>query len=330
MSIVEAIIITSVWGPIVLFIIGVPAAIGNAIIFLGVKTFRQSPSSYYVVGQSIFDFGNLLIVLLASIPSTSMNASSIACKLMIYFSQIIGPCAMTFLFLATFDRWACTSRSVKIRQLSSIGIARRIFPIPFIFWSLVGIPYLIYCDFIPPFFTCGFTNVLFAQIAISFLAPIFSVIFPLIILIIFSILTYRNLHLMTIANAQQQSVRTRLSIWEQQITRMMIIQTVLIISCTMPRCILMIYTIATFNQGTMKSLNRIYIETLLDQLTACIMGLDFASSFYIFCLSSSRFRQTIKTSLKRFFKLGNNQVTSINISRPTAALTVINTHGRQN
>ncbi|CAF4149422.1 unnamed protein product [Rotaria sp. Silwood2] len=105
MSIVEAIIKTSVWGPIVLFIIGVPAAIGNAIIFLGVKTFRQSPSSYYVIGQSIFDFGNLLIVLLESIPSTSMNASAIACKLMIYFSQIIGPCAMTFLFLATFDRW---------------------------------------------------------------------------------------------------------------------------------------------------------------------------------------------------------------------------------
>ncbi|CAF4796804.1 unnamed protein product, partial [Rotaria sp. Silwood2] len=64
---------------------------------------------------------------------------------------------------------------------------------------------------------------------------------------------------MTIANAQQQSVQTRLSIWEQQITRMMIIQTVLIISCTMPRCILMIYTIATFNQSTMKSLDRIYI-----------------------------------------------------------------------
>ncbi|CAF3352752.1 unnamed protein product [Rotaria sp. Silwood2] len=267
MSIVEAIIDTSVWGPILLFVIGVPAAICNAIIFLGVKTFRQSPSSYYVVGQSIFDLDNLLIVLLESIPSTSMNASAIACKLMIYFSQIIGPCAMTFLCLSTFDRWACTSRSAKLRQLSSIGIARRIFPIPVIVWPLVRVPYLIYCDFIPPFFTCGFTNLLFAEIALSFLAPIFSVIFPLIILIIFSILTYRNLHLMTTDNAQQQSVRTRLSMWEQQITRMMIIKTVLNISCTLLRCILMIYTIATLNQRAMRSLNRIYIETLLDQLT---------------------------------------------------------------
>ncbi len=55
MSIIEAIIEVSFWGPIVLFAIGVPAAVCNAIIFIGVKTFRQSPSSYYVVGQSLFD-----------------------------------------------------------------------------------------------------------------------------------------------------------------------------------------------------------------------------------------------------------------------------------
>jgi hypothetical protein len=322
MSVTEAIIEISFWGPIVLFVIGVPAAFFNAIIFIGVKTFRQSPSSYYVVGQSLFDFGALLIVLLQSIPSTSMSTSSIACKLMIFFSQVITPCAMTFLCLATFDRWACTSRSAKIRQLSSVGIARRIFPIPIIFWSLISIPYLIYCDLIPPYFTCGFTNARFEEIALSFIAPIFSVIFPLIVLTIFGILTYRNIHFMTIVNAQRQSVRTRLSMWEQQITRMMIIQTVLNISCTLPRSIFVIYIIATVQQGAVESLNQIYIESLIDQLTECIMCLDFASSFYIFFLSSPRFRQTIKIHLQRFLHLGNNQVIPINASRPTAVFTI--------
>jgi hypothetical protein len=136
------------------------------------------------------------------------------------------------------------------------------------------------------------------------------------------ILTYRNIHFMTIVNAQRQSVRTRLSMWEQQITRMMIIQTVLNISCTLPRSIFVIYIIATVQQGAVESLNQIYIESLIDQLTECIMCLDFASSFYIFFLSSPRFRQTIKIHLQRFLHLGNNQVIPINASRPTAVFTI--------
>jgi hypothetical protein len=87
---------------------------------------------------------------------------------------------------------------------------------------------------------------------------------------------------MTTLNAQQQSVRTRLSMWEQQITRMMIIQTVLTILYTVPRSVYLIYSVATYEQNAMKSLNQLYIETLIGELTLCIMCLNFASPFYIF------------------------------------------------
>ena len=131
--------------------------------------------------------------------------------------------------------------------------------------------------------------------------------FALTVLVIFGILTYRNIHLLTTVSTQQ-SIRTRLSKWEQQITRMMVIQTVLNISCTLPRFIFVIYTIATVQQRAMRSLNQIYIEALVDQLTICIMCLDFVSSFYIFIFSSKRFRQTIKMYLQRCLHLQNNRV----------------------
>ncbi|CAF3680704.1 unnamed protein product [Rotaria sp. Silwood1] len=330
MSVLQAVIQLSFWGPIILFTIGVPSVILNAIIFIGVKTFRQSPSSYYIVTQSLFDFGSLLLVFLQIFPSTLINRSSISCKLTIFFSRIVAPCALSFLGLAAFDRWACTSRSARIRQLSSIRTAHCIVSITVIFWSLVSIPYLIFYDLIPPTYTCGFTNDLFQKITNFFLAPILGAIFPLIILIIFGILTYRNLHLMTTINDQQQSIPTRLSMWERQITRMMIIQTVLNVSCTLPHCIFLIYTIATVQQIAMKSLNQIYIEYLLAQLCAYIVSLDFASSFYIYFLSSSRFRQTTKMYLKRLLHLGNNQVTPFNISASTVPVTGTKTHNRQN
>ncbi|CAF1359891.1 unnamed protein product [Rotaria sordida] len=319
-SILKAAIQLSFWVPIVLFIIGIPSAILNAIIFIGVKTFRQSPSSYYIVAQSLFDFGALSILLLKSIPSISMSTTSISCKLTFFFSQVVVSCALSFLGLATFDRWAYTSRSARIRRLSSNRIAHCIISIIVIFWSLVNIPFLIFSDLIPPSFTCGFTNSLFQQIANFFIGPILCGIFPLIVLIIFGILTYQNFHAMT-TNAHQQSVRTRLSMWEQQITRMLIIQTVLNVSCTLPRCILVIYSMAAVQQGAIRNLDQIYIILLLDQLTQFVLCLDFASSFYIFFLSSSRFRQTIKMHLKRFLKLGNNQVNPMNISAPTIPVT---------
>jgi hypothetical protein len=328
MSVLQAAIELSIWGPIVLFAVGVPAAFFNAIIFIGTKTFRQSPSAYYVVGQSLADVGVLLVVLLQSIPSTSTSVSSISCKLLLFISQLAVSCAMSFLCLAAFDRWACTSKSARVRQLSSTRIARCLFALSFLIWSLINIPYLIFSDLVPPTFACAFTNDLFANIAFYFLAPILSVLLPLIVLIIFGILTYRNICLLTHIHAQQHPARARLSMWEQQMTKMMIVQTVLSVICTLPRCIFLIYSIATIDESATRSLDRIFIELLIDQLTVFIMSLNFASSFYIFFLSSPRLRQTIKMYLKHLWNVTNNQVGPIRMSLTAPPLTATQNHER--
>ncbi|CAF3437863.1 unnamed protein product, partial [Rotaria sp. Silwood2] len=218
MSIFEIALQLRFWSPIIFFAIGAPAALLNAIIFISIKTFRRSPSAYYVVGQSVADVNVLLIVLFQIVPSTSGATSSIACKLVLFFVQMTVSVAMSFLCLSAFDRWACTSQSARIRQLSSIRVARYIFPIPFILWSLVNIPFLLYSDLVPPIFTCFFTNDLFMRIGVLFLSPVLTVLLPLIVLILFGLLTYRNIRL--VSHIRQQPNQTRMSTWEQQMTRM--------------------------------------------------------------------------------------------------------------
>ncbi|CAF1049066.1 unnamed protein product [Adineta steineri] len=319
-SIVQIAIELSFWSPVVLFSIGIPSAFFNTIIFVGIKTFRQSPSVYYVIGQSLSDLIVLLILLIENISSISVSTSSMTCKLMLFFSQLTVPCAMSFLCLSAFDRWACTSRSARIRQLSSNNVARRLFPIPFLFWSLIDIPYLIFCDLIPPTFDCYFTNDVFGEIAIYFLAPIFSVLLPLFVLITFSILTYRNIH--------HHLIRNHLSMWEQQMTRMIIIQTLLSIFCTLPQFIFVIYSIVTLNKRAMRSFYQISIELLINQCTIFIMGIHFISSFYIFFLFSSRLRLTIKKYMKNLWNLKNNQIIPVNITQIVRRKTAIQTHQR--
>ncbi|CAF1577088.1 unnamed protein product [Rotaria sp. Silwood1] len=225
MSVFEAALQIKFWSPIILFSIGAPGAFLNAIIFMGIKTFRQSPLVFYIVGQSLADVNVLLIVLLQIIPYTSISVSSIACKLMVFFMQMMTTVAMSFLCLSAFDRWASTSQLARIRQLSSIRVACCLFPIPFILWSFVNIPFLIYCDIVPPIYICWFTNDLFMRIGVLFLSPILIVFLPLLILILFGLLTYRNIRLVT--HIRQQPNQIRMSTWEHQMTRMMLIQTLL-------------------------------------------------------------------------------------------------------
>ncbi|CAM4944267.1 unnamed protein product [Rotaria socialis] len=299
------------WGPIVVFSIGAPAACLNALLFVAIKSFRRSPSAYYIVGQSFADVTILLIVLLQIVPATSVSASSIACKLIIFSLQMTISVAMSFLCLSAFDRWACTSQTAGIRQLSSTHVARFLFPIPFIICSLVNIPFLVYCDLIPPINFCWFTNDLFMRIGTLVLFPILTVFLPLIVLIMFGLLTCRNIRFVT--RIRRQANQTRLSTWEHQMTRMMLIQTLLCIFCSFPRAIFVIYAVATIDQSADRSSDQLSILDFVDYLSQSVLCINFASSFYIFLLSSPRFRQTVQVYLKHQFRLGPNHLETMNM-----------------
>ena len=303
-SLLQVAIDLGFWSPIILFSIGIPAALFNIIIFIRVNTFRQSASAYYIVGQSLSDIASLSMILIQSIPGVTSAVSSASCKSIVFFSQVAGSCTLTLRCLAAFDRWACTSRSARIRTWSSIHIARYLCSFSVLFWSILSTPCLIFCDLIPPMFTCGFTNELVGQLVTILIAPILAVFLPLIFFILFVIFTWRNIQFIT----QNNNTQTRLSTWEQQITRLMVVQTLINIICTLPRAVLVLYVAFTVKNRLTRSIDAIIIEYFFDQLTLFLFGINNISTFYLFLGSSHRFRQTIRMILKSFPRVEDPQV----------------------
>ncbi|CAF1413526.1 unnamed protein product [Rotaria magnacalcarata] len=311
MLVFEIALLIIFWGSLVLFSIGAPATCLNALLFFAIKSFRRSPSAYYIVGQSFADVIILLIILLEIVSAISVSISSIDCKLMIFSIQMAISVAMSFLCLSAFDRWACTSQTAGIRQLSSTYVARFLFPIPFIICSLVNILFLVYCDLIPPINICWFTNDIFMRIGTLVLSPILTVFLPLIVLIMFGLLTYRNIRFVT--HIRHHANQARLSTREHQMTKMVLIQTLLCIFCSFPRAIFVIYAVATIDQSADRSFDQLAIVTLVDYSSQSVLCINFASSFYVFLLSSPRFRKTVQVYLKHQFHLGPNQVEPMNM-----------------
>jgi hypothetical protein len=233
----------SFWGSIILIPIGIAGALLNIVIFLGIKTCRHSPMAVYIVSQAIADICTLSMILIRTASLLALSASSISCKLLVYSGELTICMSMNFLCLAAVDRWACTSQSTVIRRFSSITISRRLSAFCYFFWSLVHIPYLVYLDLVPPAYRCAFTNELFAYFSTYFFASIFTILLPLLTLVVFSLLTYRNI--VRVTSVRQQMGEHRLSTWEHQMTRVMLTQIILCITCALPRGLFVVYSMAT-------------------------------------------------------------------------------------
>lgn len=98
--------------------------------------------------------------------------------------------------LEIIDRYLCTSRSVSLRNLSSTRTADRLLLFNCSLWFLTGIPMLIVFDSVyigNNQFTCNTLNIYFTNYFSFFVNPVIYFFMPIIIIIVFSALTYRNI-----------------------------------------------------------------------------------------------------------------------------------------
>lgn len=320
MSLVQSTYDLYFWTPIVCCPIGILGNLLNISIFLSIKTCRQSPSTYYIVCQSICDIISLIVCLLtADIPSIAYPTSSFGCKLNCYTGVVSVSWSMYFICLAAFDRWASTARSARIRRLSSIRVARILCPITFCLWLFIHTPWLIYCDFIPSDSVCWYTNELFQKVFYVILAPVLICIIPALFLIVISVLTYQNIHRLT--HNRQEGIRNQQSTWEHQITILIFIQNLLVILFTLPRALFMSYMTVTDAEGNNNSFDEIVTAAFVDALTNFIMTLNLTTSFYVYIISSSRIRHIISTYLKNLFNIRPGRIEQATTSHQIFQLT---------
>jgi len=168
--------------------------IGNLIIF-SQKLLRANVCSWYFI---IFSIGNIITINFGC--STRIislwtgydlvRISIIFCKLRIYFTIFGLSLSRNFLSLISIDRWMITSRNVGIRRLSSSKIAWLLIITTILFWAIFTLYVAIGYEIDINSNCVKRTDDIYELIYIIF--ALFSIICPLFIMIIFSILAILN------------------------------------------------------------------------------------------------------------------------------------------
>jgi hypothetical protein len=231
------------------FIMGVIGGFLNVIIFLSLKTFRQSSCAFYLTIMSAFDIGRFFSNVLAFIMrwgfQTDWGLSSLFfCKIRYFVFNSCSLISMTCLCLATIDQYFATSTRPRWQQWCNIKVAHRLTTIFVIIWSLHGIPYLVFYNHIIASSTnqttCQVTNDVFNQYLTYGYFLTLTNLLPL-ITVVFGLMAYHNAR--TLAHRTVPLVRREL---DKQLTVMVLVQVLISFCALLPFSItLMFVTINT-------------------------------------------------------------------------------------
>ena len=189
-------------------IIGIPILVAgllgdilNCIVFLSLKTFRETTCAFYFIVLSFVNIGQLLTSLFPRIMSVGFDidwASNSAwyCRLRIYILQFCTLMSYTAMCLATIDQFLTTCINPRWQQISTIKLSRLLSAIFVFVWVLHGIPFLIYLDTIESPVTHQIYCVVKRDMLLQYFHYGFIVLLsgfvPVIITLLFGFLAYRN------------------------------------------------------------------------------------------------------------------------------------------
>lgn len=213
-----------------LFICGILGNLLSILVFLSLRTFRESLCSFYLTIMSFVNIGQLLTGLLSRATFNLSNIdwtqiSWIYCKIHMYFLVVCTNISMLCMCLATIDQYLATCHRPYWQRLSDLKYARVLSRISIIFSVTSAIPYLIYyihyLSVVTGKIQCTTTDAFFDRLNVYFYRLIMSNILPLLIILIFGLLTYRNIQ--QIAYRTVPLVRREL---DKPLTSMILVQDV--------------------------------------------------------------------------------------------------------
>ncbi|CAF0716675.1 unnamed protein product [Adineta steineri] len=277
-----------------MFIISIIGGCLSLIIFLSLKTFRESSCAFYLTIKSAYDLGLTIGILLSYIMRWGFGIdwglqSLFFCKIRNGMATVFQSGSMTCLCLAVIDQYFATSSRVHWQKWCDIKLARRLTAIFTIIWILQGIPYVVfYNHIISPSTnttTCEITNEKFNEYLVYGYYFIISNLL-LFISIIFGFMAYYNARHLT--HRIVPLIRREL---DKQLTVMVLVQ-VLINFCI----ILPFNTANMLIKITATSSDPVFQAKIsfAGSVTLSFYYLSCASPFYTYICVSQRFRQQLK------------------------------------
>ena len=230
-----------IYSGIPLFITGIIGGCLNIIVFMSLRTFRESSCAFYLTILSLVNIIQLVTGLLSRILISGFNidwtqSSVFYCKLrpfLIYVSALIsGAC----LCLATIDQYFATCTRIRWRQWCNIKLARRLVLITSIICIIEQIPSLIFYNHtISPStnqITCMITSPEFTRFNNYFTVVTMWFTASLIFTVFFASLAYRNVQ--QIAYRTHPLIRREL---DKQLTVMVLLQVLVNFIALLPNII---------------------------------------------------------------------------------------------
>ncbi|CAF1688224.1 unnamed protein product, partial [Adineta ricciae] len=187
------------------------------------------------------------------------------CKIKQHFVATCYGISVTCFWLATLDQFLITSRAVFLRRLSRIEWAHRIAAAVIVLWMLQDVPFYIFVDIRSN--VCGIYNSFWQTYNTYVCFWFLYMTIPIVIMIIFGSLAYRNLRGLT--SVQLQGA-------DQQLTLIICGQIATIIITVLPTCIYNAYsqiTITANKSAEQKSLE-FFIANIISFLAAIGLGVS--------------------------------------------------------
>ena len=279
----------SIYFGIPLLIAGLLGGLLNIIIFLSLKTFRQSSCAFYLIVLSLVNLGQLLTGLLSRIMingfSIDWTQSSLSyCKIRYFIFQTCALISCTCICLAILDQYFATCSRPRWQQWSHLKIASRLTSLFSILSILHGILYIIYLVHARLLSTgeviCGIVNRYFAIYHSYGYIFILTSVLPVTITVIVGGLVYRNVQ--QLAYRTIPLVRREL---DKQLTNMVLKQVIINFFTVLPYAIMTIIRLNRSNKDT--------------QLTIAILQFVQTSTIYLYYLNYA-VRYPMITTMNQF------------------------------
>ncbi|CAF1186623.1 unnamed protein product [Adineta ricciae] len=246
----------------------------NIIVFLSLRTFRQNSCAFYLTIMSTVNICQLL---------SSLFNRVIPTKLDIDWSK-------TSVFYSVIDQYLATCASLHWQRWADIRVAHRLTAVNILIWILYNIPILVYYNYIVSNTNqqaiCVITDRIFIQFnnyANRFLVGKFL---PICITCIFGVLALYN-----VKNIARRALPVARRALEKQLTIMVLLQAVVMLFTNIP------YIITYLLQASLDLTGYPVISAQVQfalSVTMSVLYMSFATSFYIYCWASNRFRRQLK------------------------------------
>ncbi|CAF2405315.1 unnamed protein product [Rotaria sp. Silwood2] len=302
--------------PIFIYIFG---TIGNLlnVLVLSQRTLRSHPSSIFFLFSSIAGllviFSGLTGQMLSSYEVDLTSTVGWICKLrsvVLYSSRTM---VLWLIVLASIDRWLSSSLVIRLRQITTMNNAWRSIFVILLYTCLINAP-IVYCfeaNQTEPPRPC-YASTYMCRLITSLFYTFGTTLLPLLLMIIFGLMTIKNVHHARIRvqiacslDSNHVNMRTaaarhglsHLKKLDQNLVKMLLVQVCLLFLFTFPHAIQRLYLIFAPNPPPQSLQDA--IQNLIFNLFILLTFVASGMPFYIYTLSGGTiFRNTLFHVLK--------------------------------